>query len=249
MIDFLGIGAQKAATTWIYQHLSRHPQICFPAGKEIHFWDHYRNNGVDWWTSLFADNHPGRKQGEITPAYATLDEVTVREIAQLLPDLCVFYSLRNPIARAWSSALMALARAEMEIADASLVWFLDHFKSAGSRRHGDYTSCIMRWRSIISSDRFFIILFDDIVRTPASVLTELCRHIGVDMNWFTRVPLPHLAKPVFPGPGYEVPEPLLDYLRIAYRPMIDSLCQMIGRDLSSWLEWDGKPVGARCSHL
>jgi len=207
------------------------------------------DNGVDWWTSLFADNHPGRKQGEITPAYATLDEVTVREIAQLLPDLCVFYSFRNPIARAWSSALMALARAEMEIDDASLVWFLDHFKSGGSRRHGDYTSCIMRWRSIISSDRFVIILFDDIVRTPGRVLTELCRHIGVDTNWFIGVPLPHLAKPVFPGPGYEIPEPLLDYLRIAYRPVINSLCQMIDRDLSSWLEWDGKPVGARCSHL
>jgi hypothetical protein len=185
MIDFLGIGAQKAATTWIYEHLSRHPQICFPAGKEIHFWDHYRKNGVGWWSSLFADDHAGRKQGEITPAYATLDEATVREIAELLPDLCVFYSLRNPIARAWSSALMALARAEMEIDDASLVWFLDHFKSSGSRRHGDYTSCIMRWRSIISSDRFVIILFDDIVRTPGRVLTELCRHIGVDTSWFT----------------------------------------------------------------
>ena len=83
MIDFLGIGAQKAGTTWIYQHLSRHPQICFPAGKEIHFWDHYRNNGVDWWTSLFADDHPGRKQGEITPAYATLDEVTGDAFAAL----------------------------------------------------------------------------------------------------------------------------------------------------------------------
>jgi len=107
----------------------------------------------------------------------------------------------------------------------------------------------MRWRSIISSDRFVIILFDDIVRTPGRALTELCRHIGVDTSWFTEAPLADLAKPVFPGPRYEVPEPLLDYLRIAYRPMIDSLCQMIDRDLSSWLESDGKPVGGRCSHL
>jgi hypothetical protein len=59
------------------------------------------------------------KQGEITPAYATLDEVTIREIAALAPNLRVFYSLRNPIARAWSSALMALERSEMTIDDAS----------------------------------------------------------------------------------------------------------------------------------
>jgi hypothetical protein len=140
MIDFLGIGAQKAGTTWIYQHLSRHPDIRFPAGKEVHFWDCCRANGVEWWTGLFADGHPRRKQGEITPAYATLDEATIREIAALLPSLRVFYSLRNPMARAWSSALMVLERAEMTIDDASHPWFLDHFKSAGSRRRG--TICL-----------------------------------------------------------------------------------------------------------
>src|SRR5262249_41035314 len=37
--DFLGIGAQKAATTWLYENLKRHPEIEFPAGKEVHFWD------------------------------------------------------------------------------------------------------------------------------------------------------------------------------------------------------------------
>ena len=128
MLDFLGIGAQKAATTWIYQQLSRHPQISFPAGKEVHFWDQHRCNGAGWWLGLFADDRQGQKQGEITPAYATLDPATIREIAALLPDLRVFYSLRNPIARAWSSALMALERAEMTIDEASHVWFIDHFK-------------------------------------------------------------------------------------------------------------------------
>jgi hypothetical protein len=34
MIHFLGIGAQKAGTTWICQHLSQHPHTRFSAGKE-----------------------------------------------------------------------------------------------------------------------------------------------------------------------------------------------------------------------
>jgi hypothetical protein len=50
----------------------------------------------------------------------------------LLRNVHVFYSVRNSIARAWSSALMALERAEMTIDDASHLWFLDHFKSARS---------------------------------------------------------------------------------------------------------------------
>lgn len=236
MIDFLGIGAQKAGTTWIYQHLSRHPQIRFPAGKEIHFWDQHRRNGVDWWLGLFADGQQGRKQGEITPAYAILDPATIRQIADLLPDLRVFYSLRNPIARAWSSALMALERAEMTFDEASTLWFLDHFKSSGSRRRGDYLSCIANWRAAFPEQQFLIILFDDIVARPDTALAALCGHLEVD----TPAPTTDLAEPVFAGAGYDIPELLLNFLRVIYRPMIGRLSQLLSRDLSPWLEWNGK---------
>ena len=243
MINFLGIGAQKAGTTWIYAHLSRHPQIRFPAGKEIHFWDIYRNNGIDWWTGLFPDDHRKRKQGEITPAYATLDEPTIREIAALLPTLRVFYSLRNPIARAWSSALMALERAEMMIDEASYLWFLDHFKSAGSRRRGDYLSCIKRWQSVFPGEQILTIMFDDIMRDPGGVLAILCRHLGVDTSWVGEVPSAELALPVFAGPDHDLPEPLLVFLRVLYKPMIGPLSDLLARDLSPWLDWDGKRGG------
>ncbi len=36
---FIGIGAQKAGTTWLYQKLHRHPQIWVPPEKELHFFD------------------------------------------------------------------------------------------------------------------------------------------------------------------------------------------------------------------
>ena len=37
--DFLGIGAQKAGTTWLARSLARHPAIHIPARKEIHYFD------------------------------------------------------------------------------------------------------------------------------------------------------------------------------------------------------------------
>lgn len=65
MLDFLGIGAQKAGTTWLYERLRQHPQIVFPhPDKEIHFWSrrypkslqdpHYKH-GLEWYRRLF--NH------------------------------------------------------------------------------------------------------------------------------------------------------------------------------------------------
>jgi len=38
--DFLGIGAQKAGTTWLHHNLARHPEIWLPPVKELHHLDH-----------------------------------------------------------------------------------------------------------------------------------------------------------------------------------------------------------------
>lgn len=37
--DFLGIGAQKAATNWVWQNLRQHPGIWMPPYKELHWFD------------------------------------------------------------------------------------------------------------------------------------------------------------------------------------------------------------------
>lgn len=36
-IDFLGIGVQKAATSWLWKNLQRHPDIWLPPLKELHY--------------------------------------------------------------------------------------------------------------------------------------------------------------------------------------------------------------------
>ena len=37
--DFLGIGAQKAGTTWLHENLRRHPELFLPEEKELHYFD------------------------------------------------------------------------------------------------------------------------------------------------------------------------------------------------------------------
>ena len=39
MVDFVGIGAPRAGTTWLYGNLRWHPQIWFPFIKELHYFD------------------------------------------------------------------------------------------------------------------------------------------------------------------------------------------------------------------
>jgi len=239
VIDFLGIGAQKCGTTWLYERLDEHPAVDFPAGKEVRFWVRPGNEQVEAWTGLFPDVAPPTKQGEITPAYALLDPETIEAVHRAAPDVQIFFSMRNPMARAWSAAKMAVFRSEMTIAEASDRWFIDHFNSAGSRKRGDFLGSLDNWLDHYPEDSLQLIFFDDILADPRRVLVDLSEHLGVDPQFFMGRDEDELRAPVHEGmPGVIRPS-LLGYLRDLYAPQIEALAGRTGRDLTDWLEWDG----------
>jgi len=224
MLDFIGIGAQKAGTTWIYENLCKHPDILFPNGKEIHFWDNVNireKNKIEDYASSFPDV-TSAKQGEITPAYAFLEEEIIKEIYKINPDLKIIYSIRNPIDRAWSGALMALRRSEMEIDEASDDWFLDHFKSKGSLKRGDYENCLNNWSKVFPTENFLIINFDDIANSPRSVLRNCAAHIGVDDSFIDKISDDELSTKIYAGLKHPQRKKIQKKLQKIYMNKIES---------------------------
>lgn len=252
---FLGIGAQKSGTTWLYHHLRRHPQICFPGGKELHFWDRVDPALVDHWQRILTPASPRTSAGqpvlagEICPAYATLRPGTIAALAAACPEVPLFVSLRNPMERAWSAAVMALIRAQMLEREASDQWFIDHFRSAASRARGDYPGMLGRWWRYVPPSQLLVLFHDDIVEDPSTVLTSLASHLGVDPTAFPPADPAELAAlvvPRLPGDpevraqqGMAVRPTLLPVLREIYAPHIEVLGRMLNRDLSTWLAWPG----------
>jgi hypothetical protein len=233
MLDFLGIGAQKAGTTWLYTHLAQHEKINFPAGKEVHFWDLHYDRGVEWYSSLFVKDGD-TKNGEITPAYGHIAVERIREIRHLNPSLRIIYIVRNPMERAWSSALMALKRSEMAFEEASDQWFIDHFRSAGSLARGDYESCIKRWCSVFDRGQVLIERYESICESPRKVLRRCCEHIGVDGQMFDDIADDVLFARVLQGPKHKIRPSLRSILVELYLPNIVSLQEYLREDFSSW---------------
>lgn len=233
LIDFIGIGAQKAATTWLYEKLRLHPKVAFPAGKEIHFWDLNYCRGLEWYRSRFDTRKIcGTRFGEITPAYAILAPDKIRECYKNVPNIKLIYLLRNPMERAWSSAKMALARAEMEISEASNQWFIDHFKSRGSMMRGDYEQCLRSWLSVYPEQQLLLCYYEDLKAEPEALLRRCFRHIGVeDDNYDWSV---DLKSKVFASQDYPLPDHLRLELQRIYLPKIASLERYLGKDLSGW---------------
>jgi hypothetical protein len=54
-----------------------------------------------------------------------------------------------------------------------------------------------------------------------------------------------LAKPVFAGPGWDVPERLLDVVRMQYRPVIERMSELIGRNCLSLVRTGWSAIDSR----
>lgn len=108
--DFLGIGAQKSGTTWLYKNLIKHPQLYLPETKEIHYFDWYFYKSINWYCQYFKSAKKTQVTGEINPCYSTLSEKKIKLIHKMNPKLKIILLLRNPIDRAWSQAVMNLVK-------------------------------------------------------------------------------------------------------------------------------------------
>lgn len=233
--DFLGIGAQKAGTTWLFEMLSAHPGMAFPAGKEVHFWDWNTNRGLDWYRGLFAGAPADAKVGDVTPGYAVLPREAVAAVHGAMPGARLLFIARNPVERAWSAALMVLRWGLMYEHEASDAWFLDVFRSAQSLGRGDYAACLENWLSAFPREQLLVLLYDDLVADPTAVLEQACRHVGADPAPVRHWTADRLGRRVNAGEGTALRPSLVQPLRDLYAPRVEAFSRLIGRDLSHWL--------------
>jgi SAM-dependent methyltransferase len=209
--DVLCIGAQKSATTWLYQNLQHAPGIWRCPVKEFHHFDsmgqlpafeairqsmalQLLNQTSDtlrmfglalgfpsrpgWgnYLDLFAAAKPDERVIDVTPAYATLDEMQVREIARVMPHVKVLFILRDPVERSLTGAFHE-ARVRRLPTDLDTLRSLVHEKANEAR--SNYIATLDRWSRHLPPASIKIMFFDDLLWDPVSFLAEACAFIGV----------------------------------------------------------------------
>lgn len=231
-LHFLGIGAQKAGTTWLYEQLQEHPGLSFPGGKEVHFWDVHVHRGVDWYRSLFAVPD-GKMHGDITPRYAILAPEVIQACHAAFPHLKIIYTLRNPMDRAWSAAKMVLQSKGLSVEQVSPEWFTEEVMRQDSLARGDYESCIRNWRRFYPQECMLILRFEDLVESPRTYLARCLDHLGVDQ--LPALNSARLREPVNKGLPGDMPAAVRSALMEFYRGKIQSLGDYLNQDMSKWL--------------
>ena len=100
--NFIIIGAMKAGTTSLYEYINQHPQALPCAQKEVHFFVHHLEKGLDWYLSHFPPISSDAKfvTGEASPGY--LCNTVQQEVKASFPQIKLIAVLRNPVERAIS---------------------------------------------------------------------------------------------------------------------------------------------------
>jgi len=66
MPTFIGIGAQKCASTWLYEILRDHPQVVLSEPKELDFFSYRYHYGQQWYGRHFSARSEASAMGEIS---------------------------------------------------------------------------------------------------------------------------------------------------------------------------------------
>lgn len=226
--DFLGIGAPQCATTWLHANLDHHPEVYFPGGKELNYFDRHFWLPLSWYRKAFR---PGRSRvkGEVTAGYCALPRHAIEVMGQILPDVKLLLILRDPVERSWSAARRVLSWTHgPELRGVGKKRLLRFFDRRDVRVRSRYGAMLSRWRAVYPTDQILILWYDQVAAQPRKLLRRTFEHLGVD---------PHVDLSTYPvarrinrNPRHAIPDAVRSELRRRYRADL----RLLRRHLETW---------------
>jgi hypothetical protein len=142
----------------------------------ISFW--FRARSDEWYASLFRGAQArGLIAGEITPAYATLDETVLRRIKRMNDKIKLIFVMRDPVDRAWS----AVNNAAKKGVDASTVEkSIERAREWGTVARSAYADTIRRLEAVFPASQVHYCFFDDLRDQPEALTSDLLSFLGVE---------------------------------------------------------------------
>jgi len=178
-IDFIGIGAQKAGTSWIHACLYEHPDIFMPATKELHFFSNYYANGWPWYAAHFHNLNDHERAGEFSPTYLYHPEAPKR-IFDYHARIKLLVCLRDPVERTVSAYRYALQTGV--IPPTMTLDTVIHLYPAYVE-HSLYFAQIERYLKYFSPDQLLVMLYEDIAGDADGFMRQIYQFLEVPTSF------------------------------------------------------------------
>lgn len=196
-LDFLVIGAQKCATSWLYYCLKDHAQLKLPEKKrEVEYLggDLFERNGPEWYFSLFEGARSDQIVGAVSIEYM-FDRRALGAVQEFAPNVKLIASLRNPIDRAVSGYFWYLRKGlipDMGL-EQTFQTALEELRCTSGRQNGGacsellsrgfYDEQLARYVQRFGKEKFLFVLYEDIQERPLDVLRKIYEFLGADSSF------------------------------------------------------------------
>ena len=180
--DFIGIGVNKAGSTWLHDLLDSHPRVWVPVKrKEVRFFTENYDLGLEWYDDFFpSDDEAGEYDavGEITPHYLYMNG-TAERIASLGTVKRLILTLRDPVERLHSAYWF---RVRVSGFDGT---FEDYIRERpGEVDRGLYAKHLQTYLRHFSRDQILILIFERMIRDVPATRETLADFLGLDVTLF-----------------------------------------------------------------
>jgi len=194
-LDFLVIGVQKSATTWLYNCLKEHPELHLSAKKrEVEYigGDLYEAKGVDWYFSLLQGAKDYQKVGDVSVEYI-FDPRSPERTHHYVPNVKLIISLRNPIDRAISAYYWQLRKGilpNLSVENGLRMALEENCQNPSTRKYYDellargfYDTQLQRYLQYVKIEQMMFILYEYIENQPQAVLQKIYKFLGVNPDY------------------------------------------------------------------
>jgi hypothetical protein len=173
--DFIGLGAQRSGTTWLYSLIAAHPGVHGNVVKELHYFHRFWNRPFDATdATTYAQYFPrpaGLLAGEWSPGY--LSHFWVPPLLDAAaPDAKLLVSLRDPVER-YRSGLALQSETRRPSAAAASTAF----------RIGCYGMQLEQLFSSVDRERVLVVQFEACTRDPSRELARIYEFLGLDPDF------------------------------------------------------------------
>ena len=99
--NFVGIGGQKCASTWLSECMRAHPEVFMSSPKELRFFSEKWPQGLSWYLKFFESAGKYRYRGEFSSNYLYHPE-SAQRMKDMLGDIKIIAIVREPVERTLS---------------------------------------------------------------------------------------------------------------------------------------------------
>ncbi len=178
-VDFIGIGVPRAATSWLFNCLREHPEVCDNLTKQTTFfsknWKYQK--GIEYYLSFFENCQPEMVKGEFSPQYFISEEAPSR-IQKHFPRVKLIVCLRDPVQRVYSHWWFLVNK--NRINPYPYTNFRDAIKKDPSLlEYGFYYKHLSRWLEYFPESQVKVMIYEDLQKDPIGFIQEVYEFLGI----------------------------------------------------------------------